>query len=59
MLPKTSVFRFARLPLTGAVGAGLLFSPALFLLDATLPAAHSAPSAGTADKLALSGQLVD
>ena len=59
MLPKTSVFRFARLPLAGAVGAGLLFSPALFLLDATLPAAHSAPSAGTADKLALSGQLVD
>ncbi|MGV0409589.1 hypothetical protein ACUY3S_08870 [Corynebacterium resistens] len=43
MLPKTSVFRFARLPLAGAVGAGLLFSPALFLLDATLPAAHSAP----------------
>ena len=59
MLPKTSVSRFALAPLAGALTAGLLVSPAL-LIDATLlPGAYAAPGVQTAERLELSGQIVD
>lgn len=59
MLPKSSVSRFALVPLAGALSAGLLLSPALLLNDAQLPSAQAAPGVQTAERLELSEQIVD
>lgn len=59
MVPKTSAGRFTRLSLAGAISAGFLLSPAIFMADATLPSAHAQLQGGATQQLQLTSQLVD
>lgn len=59
MLPKTSGWRITRVSLAGAMGAGLLLSPAILWADAHLASAQAQAQGVTVERLQLSSRLVD